>query len=444
MAPPVPVWCGSNCPSLLYFNSPAGLVAQGQPIALSSVLQPPAVRWASASIDESYTLTGHAKTANQSRIVWLLEDVSGLALQHNASESNGTVRMPWQLSTVAAAWPGADVWVDVSLRGSRGSQHVTSAFQVHSCRASMRVRYDGDPQPSDCGCGSELSPATTAVPPIIVQLADAIAPLYVIMLIDRDALSWQQPTLSPLLHAAYADVPAARLAEGVDLRAERALAAYMGPAGLGPGSYAAPHRYSWRLYAQRDPSSRIEPFPIDFDRTGFALDTWLAANGVAPQPEADESFRAEAALPDHSTCDGALEVHFGGGPTVDCTTALRADVVAEAPLLRFKYPYFEDELSYALVAVAPATSTLLWLVCNIGGALINSGTQPESSASTSVLVPYAHPGAGQAVLLLLYVQPGPLAATVPISSRKGFDAAAWAASVGIARPSASNGFRVSP
>lgn len=455
------MWCqGSACPLLVSFAG-TGLVARGQPIALASAsVKPPRFTWAAAAKTDAFSLKVSAwPYGNKSAVavIWSLEGVPGSAVSDDASAANGTEHVPWQLDQVSRKWAGADMWVDLSLSREDLVTHQRAvpvqrtSFQTRSCRGSLHVKYG---EQESCACGRFLSPAVSAVPPSLVTLtlpptapatvaaASKTSQQYVLLLLDRDALSWQHPSLSPLLHAAYADVDAHRLANGVDLRNERVLLPYMGPAGLGPGSYSAPHRYSWRAYAQ-PAQGAIPAFPRSFDRTSFALDAWLAANGLPATPDADDLFRSEAALPDHVTCDGVLGLEFEGGVKASCTAELSAAAVARAPTMAFAYPYFEDVLQYALVAVEPASETLLWMVLNIQGALINAGTRLPAPNATEPM-PYEAPAAGGSALFLLYVQPGPLDGddAKPLGSREGFDAAAWAASVGIARPSASNAVKV--
>ena len=451
------LWCNKSCPLLISLAA-GGLAARGQPVALASAAsQSPTFSWASAS-EASFSLevtVWPVGNESVSTLVWSLTNIPGPALRSEASAADGTERVPWRLGEVVSNRPHwSDLWVDARLRDETRRKEVQrTSFQTRSCLGALQVRY-GDAEA--CACGQELSPSASAVPPSTVKLAAAAAAAaaapsrgepptqYVLMLLDRDALSWQQPSLSPLLHAAYADVDADRLASagGVDVSTERALIAYMGPAGLGPGSYSAPHRYSWRAYLQ-PPARHIPPFPSSFDRTSFALGAWLAANGLAPLAEADDLFRSEAALPNHASCDGMLRVAFDGDVEAACTTALSTSVVANAPHVAFAYPYFEDVLLYALVAVDPTHQKLLWLGLNIEGTLINAGTRLPAPNAT-VAMPYAPPAAGSSALFLLYVQPAMLDgdATAPLASREGFDPAAWAASVGIARPSASNALRV--
>ena len=442
-------WCQLACPLSLFFPK-AGLIASGQPLALSDLSTPPAFSWASAeqydsstTYDLVMTASGRNDERNASVVVWTLSDIPGAAVSKGASAANGTESVPWRLEQLASMLPGTDLIVHATLRTMQRMEKARSSFQTRTCLGALHVTYG---KQAACACEAELTPTATFDEPATVQMhremPRASDQRFVLLLVDRDALSWQQPTLSPLLHAAYADVPADRLVAGVDLRAERALLAYMGPAGLGRGSYSSPHRYSWRAYPQLS-GALIPPFPATFDRTSFALAAWLASNHIAPQPAADDLFRSEAALADHTTCDGALGITFGH-VAADCEASLDESVVARPPLVRFAYPYFESELQYAVCAVEPSRNELLWLVVNVRGDTINAGSTLEPAAGdASTLMTYVPPAVGGSALILLYVQPDHLPSpSTPLHSRARFDPATWAASVGIARPSASNGFAV--
>lgn len=297
---------------------------------------------------------------------------------------------------------------------------------------------------------------------------------FTLLMVDTDALSWQNPTLSPLLHGAWTGVSGSALdsAQGLALDSTEALIEYMGPAGLGPGSYAQAHRYVFLLFPT-DPESPPPAFPASFDRTSWNVTQWLAAynltSGGSSLPYGAFGFdlvRSAARLPNSTTCDGNLRVSFatsagaarsGDGSGCDGVIDM-AESRARPAVVFFQYPYFTDELFYSVVALErpggqpkgsderSESARCLWAVANIRGDVLNNPSTPiDTGDDAATLAAYSPPTQeGVALKFLLFVQPGLLvgAGEIPASQRGSFDVDEWAAGYGISFPSASSAFVV--
>lgn len=293
------------------------------------------------------------------------------------------------------------------------------------------------------------------------------------LMIDTDALSWQNPTLSPLLHGAWTGVSGSALdsAQGLALDSAQALIEYMGPAGLGPGSYAQAHRYVFLLFPT-DAESPPPAFPASFDRTSWNATRWLAAynltNDASSLPYGAFAFdvvRSAARLPNSTTCDGNLRVsfatsasanHSGDGSGCDGIIGV-AEARARPAVVFFKYPYFTDELFYSVVMlerppeVQPAgggerSVRCLWAVANVRGDVLNDPFMPiDTGDEAATLAAYSPPTQeGARVEFLLFVQPGLLigAGEILAPQRRSFNVDEWAGGYGISFPSASSAFLV--
>merc|ERR1711908_240205 len=104
---------------------------------------------------------------------------------------------------------------------------------------------------------------------------------------------------------------------------------------------------------------------------------------------------------------------------------------------------FQTDLYYSAMIVDVTSSRLLWLVINIDGNTINDGcdfTNATACGGALVVSAYTRPESGRDVRIILYVQPAVLP-SIPKPIPTDFQPRAWAASFGIERPCASNGFR---
>uniref|UniRef100_A0A7S0Q3I3 Beta-mannosidase n=1 Tax=Coccolithus braarudii TaxID=221442 RepID=A0A7S0Q3I3_9EUKA len=446
------VMCDSAPGSALLLTFNGLLAACGQPLQLTSLLRgPPLITWVEApAAGNPYTFemwVAPPQPRNGNGLFFRLTNISGAALSRGACHADGTVVTPWALASVASL--GNDLLLSAQLLSRNGSVVQETAVQSRSCTGRLRVSYAAQA----CECGAQLTASSTAASAsrVVLDRAPQSLSFHTLLLIDMDALSWQSPSLSPLLHAAFVNLNSSALEVGINLRdveaststsllSAHALLPYMGPAGLGPGSYSAPHRYSWKLFNQPGPLE-IAPFPAYVSRANFALNTWLAKWNMSDAESADDLFRSGAALPNEEACDGKLVLELRG-QRMNCTTIVSEDGALEAPSkVAFQYPYFEDSLWYSLVAYTRTRRSLVWLVSNVPGTLINTGCEMKRDDNVTVVAPWQAPQHGDQVHLLLYVQPLRWTSVARIA-REQFKPSAWAAAAGIAFPSASNAFQV--
>ena len=313
-------------------------IADGEPVALASLRGgvPPVIRWSLADSAASYDLDiSDASGA----VVWAEQRVVGGELLRGHACAPA-----WAFEPAAA---GVPTTFTVVLRDQASAAVAASTtFQTARCDGATRVAFAA----GAAACGATLS-ATTAVdvaPTAVAITDDASAALYALLMLDGDALSWQSPELSPILHGAWGNVPSSPLSSSAPLNGSDTIASYMAPAGLGRGSYAAFHRYHFAAFAQ-PAGGPIAFTPIadgddrmTFDVAAFVARYSLGGGAQSPYGAAGYDYLLSgAALGAPRECDGALNVSFGGGaPPLACgggAAVPRAAALA-APLVACELP----------------------------------------------------------------------------------------------------------
>ncbi|XGW29472.1 hypothetical protein V3C99_008917 [Haemonchus contortus] len=146
---------------------------------------------------------------------------------------------------------------------------------IRSGFPELHVTYDGSHKAS---FGNDISPSTASSKPSLSWNAEPEA-LYTVIMVDLDAPSKKDPSLSEFLHWLVVNI------HGQSINSGHELASYRGPR---PPVGSGPHRYYFLVFKQKNPIPKkdVESRPR-FDALAFARQ-----NGMG-DPIAGNFFKAQ-------------------------------------------------------------------------------------------------------------------------------------------------------